>query len=101
MASKRDPYTREYFEANITRSVEDLAGAVSAWMTRDREQSVSEAYHLATRIKLISWTLAADTAALGRMSNQEYQRTPPSERPKRKRPDKSFDAVIARMNGVG
>lgn len=42
-------------------------------MTRVREQSVSAAYHLANRIKVISWALAGHAAALGQMSNELYR----------------------------
>ena len=46
----------------------ELAGAIANWDSRNREQS---AYGLASRLRLLSWSLAAEAAALARIAQQD------------------------------
>ena len=67
-------YGREYHEAQVERHTVALAEELTKWMERDREDSVSATYHLASRLSLISRALSAEAAALATISQHEHNR---------------------------
>ena len=65
---ERTTYGRRYHEQRIDTLSGELAGAIANWDSRNREQS---AHGLASRLRLLSWSLAAEAAALARIAQQD------------------------------
>jgi len=67
-------YGRAHHETQVERHTMELAEALSKWMERDREDTVSATYHLANRLSVISRALSAEAAALATISQREHNR---------------------------